>query len=85
MKKFGYVLTAQDAMVSRLMINLLGVAEGFRSKVSLGSDGKMVPLADILKKRALDLSCGKKVTVTVEGQDEEAAVAALQNYFVACM
>ncbi len=30
----------------------------------------------------LDMNCGNRITVTVEGKDEEAAVAAIQNYFV---
>ena len=30
----------------------------------------------------LDMQCGNRITVTVEGTDEEAAVAAIQNYFV---
>ena len=85
MKKFGYVLTAPDLAASRIIGNLLGIAARYSSKVSVRSEDKTVPLADILKKRTLDLSCGKKVMVTVEGRDEEAAVAALQNYFVACM
>ena len=33
----------------------------------------------------LDMRCGSRITVMVEGRDEEAAVAALQNYFVANM
>ena len=33
----------------------------------------------------LNMQCGNRVTVTVEGKDEEAAVAAIQNYFVANM
>ena len=36
--------------------------------------------------RALrDVQRGSRVTVTVEGRDEEAAVAAIQNFFVANM
>ncbi|MBQ8094616.1 MAG: HPr family phosphocarrier protein [Clostridia bacterium] len=85
MKKFGYVLTTPEEKSSRLMGNMLSIASGFRSKISLGNDSQTMPLAEALKHRFLDLSCGKKIMVTVEGQDEEAAVAALQNYCVRCM
>ena len=84
MRKFGYVLTAPNTAVSRLMGNMLGIASGFRSKISLSNENWTLPLNEISKKK-LDLLCGNKVTVTVEGQDEEAAVAAIQNYFVSCM
>ena len=39
-------------------------------------------LAQMRDVMGLDMQCGNRITVTVEGTDEEAAVAAIQNYFV---
>ena len=43
------------------------------------------PMSSLMREAARfssKVQCGSKVTVTVEGKDEEAAVAAIQNYFV---
>ncbi|MBR1710787.1 MAG: HPr family phosphocarrier protein [Clostridia bacterium] len=85
MKKFGYVLTNPAAARDQAVLRMLGIASGFKSKVSLSNERKTFALSDLMKRIPADMHCGDKVTVTVEGQDEEAAVAALQNYFVSCM
>ena len=83
MKQFSYVLTNDSAMQSRHMGNLLREAARFQSRVQLRSGAENVLLAQA---RALrDMQRGSRVTVTVEGRDEEAAVAAIQNYFVTNM
>lgn len=85
MKKFGYVLTTSNTNLGRKLGKMSGVASGFRSKVSLSDEHNTVPLSDVRSRQALNLSCGGKMTVMVEGLDEEAAVAALQNYVVSSM
>lgn len=83
MKQFSYVLTNDSAMQSRHMGNLVREAARFQSRVQLRSGTENVLLAQA---RALrDVQRGSRVTVTVEGRDEEAAVAAIQNFFVANM
>ena len=83
MKQFSYVLTNDSAMQSRHMGNLVREAARFQSRVQLRSGAENVQLAQA---RALrDMQRGSRVTVTVEGRDEEAAVAAIQDYFVANM
>ena len=78
MKQFSYVLTNQDALHTRPMSSLMR----FSSKVRLKNGAKSALLAQVRDVMGLDMQCGSKVTVTVEGKDEEAAVAAIQNYFV---
>ena len=83
MKQFSYVLTNDSAVQSRHMGNLVREASRFQSRVQLRSGAEIVLLAHA---RALkDMQRGSRVTVTVEGRDEEAAVAAIQDYFVANM
>ena len=83
MKQFSYVLTNDSAVQSRQMGNLVREASRFQSRVQLRSGAENVLLAHA---RALkDMQRGSRVTVTVEGRDEEAAVAAIPDYFVANM
>ena len=83
MKQFSYVLTNDSAVQSRHMGNLVREASRFQSRVQLRSGAENVLLSHA---RALkDMQRGSRVTVTVEGRDEEAAVAAIQDYFVANM
>ena len=84
MKQFSYVLTNQDALHTRPMSSLMREAARFSSKVRLVNGTKTAALAQVRDVMGLDLDmqCGNRITVTVEGTDEEAAVAAIQNYFV---
>ena len=85
MKQFSYVLTNKDALQCRPMGNLMREASRFSSRVSVSNGTRAAGLREIRDLMNLDMQCGNRVTVTVEGKDEEAAVAAIQNYFVANM
>lgn len=85
MKQFSYVLTNPGALASRPMGNLMREASRFSSCVRLASGEKTAALAELRAVMGLHMHCGSRVTVTVEGRDEEAAVAAIQDYFVANM
>ena len=85
MKKFGYILTDSRSNLLRKLGNLSGVAAAFESSVRVSDEHSTVSLSEVRKKQPLNLFRGGKMTVTVEGMDEEAAVAALQNYVVSCM
>jgi len=82
MKQFSYVLTNENAMQIRPMSNLMREAARFSSKVRLINGAKTAALQEMRAVMGLDMQCGSKVTVTVEGKDEEAAVAAIQSFFV---
>ena len=85
MKQFNYVLTNDLAQQSRPIGHLMKEAARFSSKISLIHDAKTAPLVQMRDVLALDMKSGNLVTVCVEGKDEEDAVAAMQNYFVANM
>lgn len=82
MKQFSYVLSNEDAVQTRPMSNLVREAARFSSKIRLISGAKTAALEEIRSVMGLNMHSGNTVTVTVEGKDEEAAVAAIQNYFV---
>lgn len=80
MKQFSYVLTNEQA--HKPMNHLLREAAKFESRVQLMQGGKTAALRS-REVAELNMHRGECLVVTVEGKDEEAAVAAIQNYFVA--
>lgn len=83
MKQFSYVLTKPNALHVRPVNHLLRETARYSSSVHLAHDGQMVSLKEA--RLLMGAGSGSKIVVTVEGKDEEAAVAAIQNYFVANM
>lgn len=82
MKQFNYVLTNPHALHARPIGSLMREASRFQSSIHLVHGGKTVPLKDARQLMDDGIDSGSRLTVTVEGKDEEAAVAAIQNYFV---
>ena len=69
MKQFSYVLTNQDALHTRPMSSLMREAARFSSKVRLVNGTKTAALAQVRDVMGLDMQCGNRITVTVEGTD----------------
>lgn len=82
MKQFNYVLTNSRALHARPMGCLLREASRFQSSVQLICGEWRVGLKDARRLLSEGIGAGSRLTVAVEGKDEEAAVAAIQNYFV---
>ena len=83
MKQFSYVLNKPNALHARPVSLLMREVSRFSSSVHLAHGEQMVSLKDA--RALMGAGSGSKIVVTVEGKDEEAAVAAIQNYFVANM
>ena len=83
MKQFSYVLTKPHALHARPVNLLLRETSRFTSSVYLALEDQKVSLKDA--RLLMRVGRGSKIVVTVEGKDEEAAVAAIQNYFVSNM
>jgi len=82
MKQFSYVLTKPHGLHARPLNSLVKEASRFSSRVILTGEEKAAELSETFKVLGMNLRCGSQVRVTVEGRDEEAAVTALQNYFI---
>ena len=65
MKSFQYVITD---------------AKGFASSVKITKGGKTVDAKKIFGLMGLGVKQGEEVTIDVEGEDEEAAAAALETF-----
>jgi len=83
MKQFTYVLTKPHALHAKPVGNLMREASRFESSVHLSCEEQSVALKDA--RLLMDAGNGDAIVVSVEGKDEEAAIAAIQGYFVANM
>lgn len=79
MKQFSYVLTRP--YIAKQVSSLAKEVSCFSSSVRLRFNDKDVSIREARK----PMSSGSRITITVDGRDEEAAVAAIQNYVVANM
>lgn len=83
MKRFSYVLTSDNAENSKQIGTLAQEASHFSSRLSVQCGKGVAALGELKELLNLGLHRGKRVTVTAEGNDEEAAIAAILRYFVA--
>lgn len=81
MKEFSY--TVQDALGihARPAGQLAKEAKKFASKITVTNGGKTVDATRVMGLMTLGVHQGQTVQVTAEGEDEEAAAAAIQEFF----
>ena len=59
---------------------LTGLVKGFSSTATLEKNGKTCDLRKLMALMGMGVKQGETVTVKVEGEDEEAAAAAIQQF-----
>ena len=77
MKEFQYTVKDACGIHARPAGLLVKTVKGFASSATLEKDGKS---CDMRKLMAMGVKQGETVTVKVEGDDEEAAAAAIQKF-----
>lgn len=80
MKEFKYVITDAEGIHARPAGELVKAAKEFSSKITITKDGKSGDCQKIFGVMALAVKCGNEVTITVEGEDEEAAAAKIEEF-----
>ena len=60
---------------------LVKEAKNFASTITLEANGKSAAAKGLMGVMGMAVKQGNEVTVTVEGEDEEAAVAAMKDFF----
>ena len=80
MKQFDYVITDELGIHARPGGDLVKVAKGFTSKVTLSCNGKTADAKRLIAVMSLGVKQGHTLSVTVEGDDEEAAAGALTEF-----
>ena len=80
MKEFKYVITDAEGIHARPAGELVKAAKEFSSKITITKDGKAGDGKKIVGVMALAVKGGNEVTITVEGEDEEAAAAKIEEF-----
>lgn len=83
MKSFNYTVTDEVGIHARPAGLLVKAAKGFNSKAVMTCNGKSADLTRLMAIMALGVKCGMEVTVEVEGEDEDAMAASLEEFFKA--
>ena len=81
MKSFEYVVTDELGIHARPAGLLVKEAKKFGSTIMLKKEDKEADAKKLLAVMSLGVKKDMSVTVTVEGEDEEAAFEAMQKFF----
>ena len=81
MKSFSYTVKDELGIHARPAGMLVKEVKNFQSKVTLEKDGKTVDASRLMAVMSMGVKKDQTVTVTVEGDDEEAAYEALKAFF----
>ena len=83
MKSFSYTVKDELGIHARPAGMLVKEVKNFQSKVTLEKDGKSVDASRLMAVMGMGVKKDQTVTVTVEGDDEDAACEALKAFFKA--
>ena len=81
MKTFEYTIKDELGIHARPAGLLVKEAKKFESECTITKDGKTKKLTQLMMLMSLGGKQGDTVTVSVDGADEDAAVAALKEFF----
>ena len=81
MKEFKYVITDPEGIHARPAGILVKQAAGYQSTVKIAKGEKSADAKRIFGVMGLGVKSGEEVTITVEGADEEKAIAELEAFF----
>ena len=80
MKEFKYVITDEVGIHARPAGLLVKKAKEFTSTIIISKDDKSAKATALMKLMSMGIKKGDEVTVQVEGDDEEAAAAAIEAF-----
>lgn len=83
MKSFDYVITDPVGIHARPAGILVKELKKYGSTVTIKKGEKSVNCAKLMALMGMGIKQGDTVTVTIEGADEEAAAAAIEEFFKA--
>ena len=81
MQKFVYQITDGAGIHIRPAGELVELAKTFACDVQIEAGGRSASLKKLFALMALAIGQGDEVTVSAEGQDEQQAITAIQNFF----
>ena len=81
MKSFEYTITDEVGIHARPAGLLAKEAKQYESVIKISKDGKSAEAKKLMALMGLGIKKGETVTVTVEGGDEEAVAAKMEEFF----
>ena len=81
MKEFKYVVQDEAGLHARPAGLLVKEAAKFKSAITLDSGAKKADAKRIMAVMSMGVKQGVEVTVTVDGEDEDAAFEAIKTFF----
>jgi len=76
-----YIILAPQGLHARPATALIKLAKNYKSTISLQKGGKTIKLSSMLNLLSLAIKGGETVTLIVDGDDENEAVATLGQFF----
>jgi len=76
-----YTITAAEGLHARPSTNLIRLAKTFKSVTSLKKGDKVIKLNSMLNLLSMGLKGGDIITIHIEGDDEQVAGEAINNFF----
>lgn len=80
MKKFEYVITDALGIHARPAGQLVKEVKQYQSTVTIEKEDKAVDATRLMAVMGLGVKKGQKITIVIEGKDEEAACAGLEKF-----
>ena len=81
MKSFDYVINDELGLHARPAGMLAKEAKNYTSKITITKEGRTVSATQLMMIMSLGVKKGATVTITVDGDDEDAAYAAMEKFF----
>ena len=80
MKTFEYTIKDQLGIHARPAGVLAKTAKAYTSEITIAKDGKAVGATKLMALMGLGVKCGDTITVTIAGDDEEAAEQGMKAF-----
>jgi len=81
-KEFNYIIKDEIGIHARPAGMLVKAAKAFQSKITLTAGDKSVEVTKLMALMALGVKQGTEVVIHAEGEDEEAAIAGMEAFFL---
>lgn len=80
MKEFNYVITDPIGIHARPAGLLVKEAKPFTSRITLEANGKSAEVTKLIAIMSLGVKSGDQVVIKAEGEDEDAAIAKMEEF-----
>ena len=83
MKEFSYIIKDEIGIHARPAGLLAKEAKAFSSKITIEANGKSADVTRLMAVMGLGVKTGAEVTIKAEGDDEDVAIAKMQEFMEA--